>query len=321
MYCTNCGSKLSEDVNFCSKCGKELVKQKPMYCTTCGGKLNPRNGKCMRCLMKQRNNPINDESVIVKHKSNENTKLNIFFNLGVVMVLIAGFVLATTNWQNITNWGKIGILIILSIFFMLMHLFCEKKLKIKVSAYVYWLLSMAFILFTGISLTYLEMFGHWFSLAGPGKFLCLASLSLLFSLLMLATRLKYKKKWISLFIFVGIILFIFFTCRHFGLGWLSNLAVISLLMLLLYLYSEKSNYKYITITLGLIIIFLEGLFVLIIRPDYNIIAGTILIVCNTLLLFIFGYLQKNKAIKILSAVILFSFFLARLRSVKRAIKD
>lgn len=305
MFCTNCGKQLNEGVNFCSSCGKEIKKDKPTYCTVCGSKLNPRNGICIRCAMSKKK-----EEVIVKPKKDtRNIKLNILLNLGVIMVLVAGFVMATTNWSLLSSWGKIGILIGLSVFFMIMHLLCEKRLKINVSAVIYFFLSLTFILFTCISLTYLQMFGHWFSLAGPGKFLCLASLALLFTLLTLIARLKYSKRWITLFTFIGVALTIFFICKYFGLGWLANLAIISLLMLLLYLYTANSVYKYITIVLSLIVFVFEGLFVNIIQPEYNIIAGTTLTVCNGLLLFIFGYLQKNKVIKVLSSITLFIFFM------------
>ncbi len=305
MFCTNCGKKLNEGVNFCNSCGKEIKKEKPTYCTVCGGKLNPRNGICMRCTMaKKKSEPV----VITKKRDTRSIKLNLLLNLGVIMVLVAGFVLATTNWSIISNWGKVGILIGLSVFFLLMHLLCEKKLKINVSAVIYFFLSLTFILFAGICLTYLQMFGHWFSLAGPGKFLCLASLALLFTLLTIVLRLKYNKKWITLFTFLGIALVIFFVCKYFGLGWLANLAVISLLMLLLYLYTANTVYKYITIVLSLIVFVFEGIFVNIVLPEYNIIAGTTLTVCNGLLLFIFGYLQKNKIIKAFSSITLFLFF-------------
>ncbi len=307
MYCTNCGNKLGDNNNFCNKCGKEIKRVKATYCTRCGSRLNPKNGLCIKCIRDQKIN--GEQPIVVQKKNYDNLKLNILFNLGVIMVLIAGFVLATTNWQLVSDTGKIVLLVGLSIFFLLMHLLCEKKLNLKVSAYVYWFLSMAFIMFTGISLTYLQIFGHWFSLAGPGKFLCLAALALLFTLLAVITRIKYRRKWLSAFIYLGFVFVVFFVCRYFGLGWLSNLAILSLLVLLLYLYTNESNYRYATFIICLAVIIFEGIFVLSVRPEYNVISGTAITVCNGLLLFLFGYLQKNKAIKVLSAITLFVFFI------------
>ena len=304
MFCTKCGSKLNNGVKYCTNCGEKIVKNDSAYCTVCGGKLNPRNGICMKCTMAKKKN-----QKVVKTINRDSLKLNLLFNLGIIMVLVAGFVLATTNWSAISNWGKIGLLIGLSVFFMIMHLICEKNLKIKVSAYIYFFLSLAFIMFTGICLTYLQMFGHWFSLAGPGKFLCLAALSLLFTLLSIIPRVKYQKRWLSIFIFIGIALTLFFVCKYFGLGWLSNLAIISLLMLLLYFYTAKTSYCYVTIALSLIIILFDGVFLALIKPEYNFFAGTAITICNGLLLFMFGYLHNNKLVKVLSSITLFTFFL------------
>ena len=304
-FCIRCGNKLKDGSKYCTKCGKEVSLGGDNYCIKCGSKLNPKNGLCMNCLVNKRNKKAEAEKV----KANrESIKLSIFLNLGVVMVLAAGFILATTNWSLFSSWGKVFFILGLSVFFLFMNYISEKKLKIKISSYLYWLLAMAFILFAGIAITYLQLLGHWFSLAGPGKFLCLAEISLLFTILVLLSKYKYQKNWLNILATIGFLFIVFFVLRHFGLGWLVNLAVISSLLLAFYMYTRNSNYEIIVVALSLIIIFLQGFFTIIMRPEYNIIASIVLTICNGSLLFLIGYSNKSKTIKILSSISLFLFF-------------
>ncbi|OZM57592.1 hypothetical protein CIB95_04270 [Lottiidibacillus patelloidae] len=94
--------------------------------------------------------------------------------LGTLLLLLGGLVLATNNWDEMTPLLKTLSIGFVSGLFYSLHLFTGKKLKIAKTAFAFLTLGSLFIPITIISAGYFELFGHWFSLAGAGKYLYLA---------------------------------------------------------------------------------------------------------------------------------------------------
>ena len=87
-----------------------------------------------------------DGKVVEKEKVDPQIrKIDILLKLGVAMVFIAGFVFATTGWYSLSSILKIFIFLVVGSLFIWLSKFCEAKIKIKSTIYLYWLLGMAFI--------------------------------------------------------------------------------------------------------------------------------------------------------------------------------
>ena len=127
-------------------------------------------------------------------------KVDILLKLGIVMVAVAGFMIATTSWNVITDFVKMLIITVIGFVFLGLSFFSDKKLKIRGTTITYWLLSMIAFSLAIFMLGYYEMLGNWFSFAGDGGDLFVASLVLCISLFSYIT---YKKFDMPVFVYIA----------------------------------------------------------------------------------------------------------------------
>src|SRR5690625_5798574 len=99
-------------------------------------------------------------------------------NLGVILLLIGGLVLATSTWDTLSNWMKAGLIGVVSLFFFGLAYFSERVLKIEKTAFAFHVLGSLFLPIVMISIAYFELFGPYFSFAGEGRYLFGAVISL-----------------------------------------------------------------------------------------------------------------------------------------------
>ena len=59
----------------------------------------------------------------------ENKKIDILLKLGIGMIFLSGILFATSSWNFINNKFKVIIILILALFFLVLSIFSEKKLK------------------------------------------------------------------------------------------------------------------------------------------------------------------------------------------------
>lgn len=144
-------------------------------------------------------------------------KIDILLKLGIAMVFIAGFIFATTGWDSLNAIVKVLILTLTSSLFIVLSKFCEKKLKIKSTIYLYWFLGMAFCLLIFFSIGSTSLFGEYFSFNGDGYLLYCSFLSLIVTILSTISYYNFKNKYFLCGVYISILSFIFFICAHFNL--------------------------------------------------------------------------------------------------------
>ncbi|MFB4168839.1 hypothetical protein [Virgibacillus sp. JSM 102003] len=91
--------------------------------------------------------------------------------LGVVLLLIGGLVLATSTWDTLTDWKKTGLIGLVSLLFFGLAYFTARILKIEKTAFAFHVLGSLFLPIVILSIGYFELFGHYFSFSGEGRFL------------------------------------------------------------------------------------------------------------------------------------------------------
>lgn len=153
---------------------------------------------------------MNDGSISTNTK-----KLDILLKIGLSMISLSGLIFATSTWNVISNIAKVILLIIFGLLFLGMSYFSDKKLKIKSTTITYWILSMAFFIFTTISLSALEVFGKWYTFTGDGKNICYFVIYLTTSILSYITYIKFNKKIFlgsgNIFAYIALLNILFFT--------------------------------------------------------------------------------------------------------------
>ncbi|MFS0671815.1 hypothetical protein [Ornithinibacillus sp. 179-J 7C1 HS] len=92
-------------------------------------------------------------------------------NLGVILLLLGGLVLATSTWDTLGSWAKTGLISTVAILFYGLAWLTNSVLQIKKTAFAFLVLGSLFLPIIVVSAGYYELFGSYFSFSGEGKFL------------------------------------------------------------------------------------------------------------------------------------------------------
>lgn len=134
--------------------------------------------------------------IIKKVMDPEIKKIDTLLKLGVSMILLSGILFATTTWNIISSSGKVIALLCFSAIFILISIITEKKFKLYKSSYMYWIVSMSFLIFGFVSIFYFKMISIDLSYFGIKKDLAYFITFFVISGLSLATYLKYSKDYL-----------------------------------------------------------------------------------------------------------------------------
>ena len=136
----------------------------------------------------------------------EARRLDMVLKLGIIIVLFAGFLLATTSWDIITNTYKVFTLLFLSALFIFLFYISDTKLKMAKTAFSYWNIAMAFLVFSLVTIGIFGTFGTYFSFEGNGNDLVFFFIFLLIALLSYFSNLKFNRiGYIYLIIFSSLL--------------------------------------------------------------------------------------------------------------------
>jgi len=143
-------------------------------------------------------------------------KVDTLLKLGVAMVFVAGFVFATTGWNSLNSGIKIFLFLITSILFMGLSKFCEKKIKIKSTIYLYWMLGIAFFMFMIFNAGFDSIFGNYFSFNGEGVLLYWTFVFIVLSILSIISHINLNNNKFLYVTYASITLSITFFLNHFN---------------------------------------------------------------------------------------------------------
>ncbi|GAB3048299.1 hypothetical protein [Virgibacillus ainsalahensis] len=133
-------------------------------------------------------------------------------NLGVILLLIGGLVLATSTWEMLSNWVKTGLIGLVSVLFFGLAYVTMRVLKIEKTAFAFYVLGSLFLPIVILSAGYFGLFGSYFSFSGEGRFLYGAAGSILilpvylFLSFKLASRLFVWFSYVMLSVFAGFLI-------------------------------------------------------------------------------------------------------------------
>ena len=222
--CDNCGAVVSYSSTRCPKCGEEFEEFEEYD---------------------------DEDEMIAKNKKPKVDprikKTDLAIKLGVFMVLVAGFIFATTGWESLNIFIKGLIFIAISAFFIFLSKFSEKNIKIKSTVYLYWFLGMAFITFTYIAAGLNNIFGTYFSLEGAGNYLYMSSIFGVVALLSYISYKNFKNSNILYSVYFAIVLSIIELIVHFNLLFETGLAIILGLFTILEIIEYKEDSEIYTL--------------------------------------------------------------------------
>ncbi|NDI34284.1 SCO7613 C-terminal domain-containing membrane protein [Chengkuizengella sediminis] len=120
--------------------------------------------------------------------------------LGVILLLIGGLYVATSNWSIMANEMKIMSIALVSTLFFGISWFSFKLLKIEKTAFAFLTLGSLFIPIVILSAGYFQLFNEWFSLMGEGRYLFIGLGALVCLPIYMLIAHKFKSRmfvWIS----------------------------------------------------------------------------------------------------------------------------
>lgn len=177
----------------------------------------------------------------------EKRKLDILLKLGVFMVVLAGFIFASTSWNGIPDIIKtLSLVVGAGLFFGLSYL-CEKTFDLKRSSIVYYLLGICFVWCSYYSIGYFGIFGEYLSTQGLGSSLYCSSNALLISFLLYISYKKYNNVNLITPTYLTLIVAIIYLFNYFKLELGFNLLIINLILLILNIVPKDKIKRFIGI--------------------------------------------------------------------------
>jgi|GEM_PF-5410834 len=117
---------------------------------------------------------VKPQETVIKKAANQNTKINaitIVFFIGVLFVVIAGLIFATTTWQVLPDLVKVVVIFFLIIVFFVASYFARSKLHLVQTGLTFYSLGSLFIPLSFLGMGYFRMLGNYFAVGGKGAYL------------------------------------------------------------------------------------------------------------------------------------------------------
>ncbi len=140
-------------------------------------------------------NPASDFGMSKKAIRKPINTLNIVLIIGVLFIVLAGLIFATTSWAYLHNFVKVIIVSSLVIVFFATSILADTKLQLKQTGIAFYTLGSIFLPIAVVAIGYFNLLGNWFSLYGAGRYVLGLTA---FALLGIATAIgasKYRSKY------------------------------------------------------------------------------------------------------------------------------
>jgi len=118
--------------------------------------------------------------------------MNVLLIIGVLFVILAGVIFATTTWLYLGEIMRAVTILSVSLVFFAASVLAEKGLKIRKTAVAFYTIGSVFLPVTVIAAGFLKLFGEYFSLTGGGRYFLFLAASVLLGGAALIGSVKYK---------------------------------------------------------------------------------------------------------------------------------
>lgn len=143
--------------------------------------------------------PKMSHDIAAKSKGRSFSTVMVF---GVIFVVLAGLVFASTSWADMNNIVRIITIFSFSVIFFITSSLVERKLILERTGAAFYILGSFFLPITLFAAGYFEVFGKWFSLFGDGRYLLISAAFTIMALVFAKGSSDYSSKvfsWSALF--------------------------------------------------------------------------------------------------------------------------
>lgn len=175
-----------------------------------------------------------------------NRNVTVILSIGVMMVILAGIIFATSSWDSFTNGAKVMIICLFSLFFFGISYITEKKLAVYQTAFAFWFLGCISLPIVILALGALGLLGESLTLTSDGRYWLLSLVSLVGIPMNVYSSFKYKNSlyaWFSYLFLVLLGLFLF-PALQIPREWVFLSITIFHGLLTYYVLRNKSNERY-----------------------------------------------------------------------------
>lgn len=143
----------------------------------------------------------NSAPTAVQQEKHRVSSINVLLIIGSLLIILAGFIFATTTWATLGNIVKAVIILSFSAVLFAASSAAERKFDLPKTGKVFYTLGCAFLPITVFAIAYFKIFGEWFSISGNGSGTVLAAAAALTAAVCFKGSIDYKNKnfaWVSL---------------------------------------------------------------------------------------------------------------------------
>lgn len=170
---------------------------------------------------------------------NSNFRTNFLLNLGMILILISGFMFASSSWKLIEDYIKSIILLLFGFIFIILSYVLSKKKNLLYTSNSYFVIGCALIIACFYSCGYFSLFGDYFSLFGNGNKLFVATVFFLSTLVLAVSYKKFNNKF---FLFTSF-LTIFASFISLIINFINDLDIFSIIFISMLLILNIFNYN------------------------------------------------------------------------------
>lgn len=129
-----------------------------------------------------------------KSEKHRVSSINVLLVIGSLLIILAGFIFATTTWATLGNIVKAVIILSFSAVLFAASSAAERKFDLPRTGKVFYTLGCAFLPITVFAIAYFKIFGEWFSIGGNGSGTVLAVAAALTAAVCFKGSYDYKNK-------------------------------------------------------------------------------------------------------------------------------
>lgn len=155
--------------------------------------------------------------------------------IGVIFVVIAGLIFATTNWYLIPDLCKVVMVLGFAVLFFFASRVAERKLKIERTGRAFYILGSIFLFLTVLAMGYFKVLGPGFVLEGNGRWWVLWAGSVVTETAFLLGFRKYKERvftWVYLAGLTVSVTFLMAALGSYGAGFADGMLCYAFVLLL-----------------------------------------------------------------------------------------
>lgn len=204
-------------------------------------------------------------------KSSCSSPANAIMIIGSMFVTLAGIIFASAVWVSVPDMIRVLILFSFSAVFFILNRISEKKLGLKTTGVVFFVLGSIFVPTALIGCGIFSLFGDWFSFSGDGKYTFCSLIAVSAAVMLYIAGTKYDKD----------------TCKTLALNVLSAAVMLNLWQF----FKENQSFALIISVYSALIIFTArpvGTALKSLIPDYELFAFINMAISSAVTMFISG---------------------------------